>query len=394
MKEGKQQILFLAPQPFFQERGTPIAVRMAVETLAESGKYQIDLVTYHEGFDITIQNVRHIRMWAPKWLRGIRPGVSLKKLVCDFFFIFQAIKCLIKNDYEYIHAVEESVFIAIPFFCLFGKGKKLIYDMDSSLSMQLIEKWPGFGIFSCLFSYLETMVIAKSSAVLAVCDDLVMYAKKNNAKKVCPLYDVSLLDDQSESTQENLRNTIHADSASEICLYVGNLEKYQGIDLLIESFSDVVKKRANVFLVILGGSEVHIEHYTNKARTLNLEKSVYLLGPRPLSQLGAYLAQATVLVSPRIYGNNTPMKVYSYLDSNVSLVATRLPTHTQCMNDDHAILTAPIPKDFAQGIIIGLTDKDLTSKIRKNAKNLVQEKYTKEVFKMNLLNFYKNELAI
>ena len=42
------KILFLAPQPFFLERGTPIAVRMAVETLARLG-HRVDLLVEREG---------------------------------------------------------------------------------------------------------------------------------------------------------------------------------------------------------------------------------------------------------------------------------------------------------------------------------------------------------
>ena len=41
-------VLVFAPQPFFQERGTPIAVRLLVEELADAG-YTVDLLTFHEG---------------------------------------------------------------------------------------------------------------------------------------------------------------------------------------------------------------------------------------------------------------------------------------------------------------------------------------------------------
>jgi hypothetical protein len=42
------KILLVAPQPFFQERGTPIAVRLLAETLAAEG-YEVHLLVYHEG---------------------------------------------------------------------------------------------------------------------------------------------------------------------------------------------------------------------------------------------------------------------------------------------------------------------------------------------------------
>src|SRR5690606_25954218 len=73
------KILFLAPQPFFQERGTPIAVRLAVEVLGGRKGDSIDLLTYHEGSDVPLKNVRHLRITLPerlpKFLRFLCSGI-------------------------------------------------------------------------------------------------------------------------------------------------------------------------------------------------------------------------------------------------------------------------------------------------------------------------------
>src|SRR5262249_56769041 len=89
------KILFLAPQPFFQERGTPIAVRLALEVLAERRADQIDLLTYHEGEPVTIPGVTVHRIPAPTWLRNITPGISLRKLLCDLIFFFCALRLVV-----------------------------------------------------------------------------------------------------------------------------------------------------------------------------------------------------------------------------------------------------------------------------------------------------------
>ena len=48
-----------------------------------------------------------------------------------------------------------------------------------------------------------------------------------------------------------------------------------------------------------------------------------------------------ILVSPRIRGTNTPLKIYSYLRSGKPIVATDLLTHTQVLSPDVARLVAP-----------------------------------------------------
>lgn len=45
------KILLVAPQPFYQERGTPMAVRLLAATLCEFG-HEVDLLVYHVGADV------------------------------------------------------------------------------------------------------------------------------------------------------------------------------------------------------------------------------------------------------------------------------------------------------------------------------------------------------
>ena len=58
------KILFLAPQPFYTERGNPIAVKLAVTALCRDGQ-QVDLLTYHQGQDIDIPGMRLFRAGKP-----------------------------------------------------------------------------------------------------------------------------------------------------------------------------------------------------------------------------------------------------------------------------------------------------------------------------------------
>ena len=62
-------------------------------------------------------------------------------------------------------------------------------------------------------------------------------------------------------------------------------------------------------------------------------------GQRPAEEIPLFLDAADVLVSPRSSGTNTPLKIYQYLRSGRPIVATRLLTHTQVLDDEVAILT-------------------------------------------------------
>ena len=79
VEDRAMRILLLAPHPFFQQRGTPIAERVLLEVLARSG-HEIDVLTYPEGEDPGIPSCRILRIPAPPGIRNIRPGFSVKKL--------------------------------------------------------------------------------------------------------------------------------------------------------------------------------------------------------------------------------------------------------------------------------------------------------------------------
>ena len=134
-------------------------------------------------------------------------------------------------------------------------------------------------------------------------------------------------------------------------IYVGNLEIYQGIDLLLESFQKVLEKRHSVDLIILGGMDADIKKYQNKCHNLKITNRVHFAVRKPMDQLAGYLKQADILVSPRIRGENTPMKVYSYLKSGKAVLATDIYSHTQVLNNRVAEIANPNTEEFTTAMI-------------------------------------------
>jgi len=65
------KILLLAPHPFFQARGTPLAVRTVLEFLSGRG-HHVDILTLHEGEDLALPNCRihRLPLILANWRRG------------------------------------------------------------------------------------------------------------------------------------------------------------------------------------------------------------------------------------------------------------------------------------------------------------------------------------
>jgi glycosyltransferase involved in cell wall biosynthesis len=380
------RVLILAPHPFFQSRGTPIAVRMLVETLCASG-HAVDVLTYHEGDDPAIPGCRVIRIRQPLRIKHIQPGFSVKKLICDGVMLEHCFQLLRENRYDLMHAVEEAVFIA--FLARQRFGLPYVYDMDSCLSQQMIDRFAWLQPARPLMERLERHAMRNSVGVVAVCPSLAERARRDAPDVlVQTIQDTSLLDETTEVAvpAEDLRASIGAEGP--LVLYVGNLEPYQGIDLLVEGFAHAAGMRADAHLIIIGGTPQGVRRYQERARSLGIGERVHLLGPRPLQHLGAYLRQADVLASPRITGTNTPLKIYSYLDSGTAVLATRLATHTQVMGDDVAILVEPESKAFGEGLLRLLRDPRLRQQLAHNAREHVRAEYSREAFARKVNGFY------
>ena len=374
-------IFLLAPHPYYTNRGTPIAVRLVCEGLSAMG-HTVDVLTYHEGEDVAVENVTIHRIARPRIVKRVPIGPSWQKLVCDVF-MWRKLKAMLRaKRYDVIHATEEASFMAAR---LTGgdRGIPFVFDMDSLMSRQIVEKqkllWPAAKVFEVL----ERHALRRTAGVLAVCQALVDEASKYSAN-VHLLPDVAMAGDAPGSLPEGLT------SASGVrFLYVGNLETYQGVDLMLEGFARMAKDRQGVVLLVVGGKADHIAAYREKADALGVGEQVKFVGPAPVESLGRVLACADILVSPRTRGENTPMKLYSYLLSGKPVLATNLPTHTQAVGPEHAMLVEPTAMAMAQGMAKLADDAALRQKLGDAGRQLAQREYSLDAYRRRLANFYQ-----
>jgi glycosyltransferase involved in cell wall biosynthesis len=377
------KILLLAPHPFFQARGTPIAVKAVLEFLSERG-HSVDVLTYAEGAEVDVPNSAVYRIGRLPGLRNIRPGFSFKKVVCDVQMAAACVAMVRRTRYDLIHAVEESAFIASVVRAL--SGVPYVYDMDSSLAEQMIERYPMLSFALPVFQRMEAVAVRRSLGVLAVCAALEDIALAHApGKLVGRVEDTTLL---AEGEPDGRKNPLPEAGDGPIAMYVGNLEPYQGIDLLLEGFRHTLGRVPSAKLVIVGGRKEAISHYQGRAERLGIAPSVLFTGPRPLDMLPALLQQADVLVSPRLKGLNTPMKIYSYLDSGSAVLATRLRTHTQVLNDRLAYLVDPVPDALGNGLAELMSDSELRSRLATSAKEYVDREHTPQAARRKLEAFY------
>ena len=378
------RILFLAPQPFFEVRGTPLAVLHMTRALASLG-HSVDLLTFPQGEPVPIEGVRHLRSLRLP-VGKVKAGPSLAKMALDVPFLAEAAWRLRFGGYDVVHAVEEAAHLVAPFARRFGVA--LVMDVDSSIPHQL--RYSGFatrGPLLRLAERLERYALRHSAAAITVCASLTEGVRSRApGLPVFQVEDPPLVEPgeapASEAVEE-LRRELTL-GPWPVVLYSGNFEPYQGVELLLEALAHVPQ----VQLLLMGGRPGDVARMKAEARARGIGERTIFSGQRPPSELSLFLALADVLASPRAKGENTPFKVFTYIASGKPLVATRIPTHTQLLDDTTAFLVEPTPRALAAGLQAALDRPAEAAARARAALDLVRREYSVERYREKIAHAY------
>lgn len=384
------KILLLVPQPFFQIRGTPIAIYQILRSLSGRG-HKIDMITYHVGQDMHVPDVTIHRTMRIPFIKNVKIGPSLVKILLDMIMFIKAFWMLATRKYDVVHAVEESVFIAV-FLKIFFK-KPVIYDMDSVISDQLYyTRFATHGVLLWFVKKIEMWAIHNSIAIITVCKALSDSVRKINAdKKIFQVEDIPV-DDFSGEVSPEMDAAFHSQlgiGERKVFLYTGNFESYQGVELFVRAAEFLKQTHSDFCFVLVGGEPDHIEKMRSLAQEIGCSDYIVFTGKRPINEMPVFERMADVLVSPRREGTNTPLKIYSYMKAQKPIVATNILTHTQVLDDDCACLVEPDSKALAEGMKRVLDDADYATRIAAAARKHTDEKYNYETLERKINNVYR-----
>ena len=373
------KVLMIAPEPFFEPRGTPFSEYFRIKALATLG-HTVDLVTYPFGQDKEIPGLRIFRCWRPPWIKAVKTGPSPAKLILDFILFFKALRRLFVGKYDLIHTHEEGNIMGVVYQKMTGIPH--LYDMHSSLVQQMDNfQFTRSRIVIRLFRIIENISLKNAAAVIVICRALYDHAAGITAAAKLTMIE-NFMDDRPAASDPGklqcLKREVNPDG-KKIVMYTGTLEPYQGIPLLLDSLQFL---NDDFRLVLIGGKAPQVEELGRRLQAGGLAKRVLLLGQKSAADIPYYLQTADILVSPRTLGTNIPLKIYSYLASGVPVVATDLPTHTQTVTPDLAILAAPAAEPFAAGIRLaaGPQGRKVASQAREHClKHYTPERYLERV---------------
>ena len=155
-----------------------------------------------------------------------------------------------------------------------------------------------------------------------------------------------------------------------IVFYMGTIESYQGIIQLDKVWIHSIGK-----LMCYTNADIEFKS------AINMNKEGY-----PVSDV---MMAADILISPRQYGSNIPLKIYPYMRSGKPMVVTNIPAHSILTDNLNCIKTESNPLLFMEGIKKILESEQLSKKIGKGAKKKYEEKYSWKKYEKKVIEAYK-----
>jgi glycosyltransferase involved in cell wall biosynthesis len=376
-------ILFLAPQPFLEVRGTPLAVLAMVRALTGMG-HRVELLTYPQGAPVDVPGLSHRRSLRLP-VGHVKAGPSVAKLLLDVPFMAEAAWLMTTRRYDVVHAVEEAAPLVAPLARLLRIP--FVADVDSSIPDQL--RYSGFATRGPLLWAAETLerhALRRAAVVVTVCNSLTEGVRRRAPEaRVFQVEDPPLVDASSApdaAAVEALRRSLGL-AADPVVLYSGNFEAYQGVEMLVAAAGIATEAQ----FLFMGGEPAEIKRLEERAAGAGAR--CVFAGKRPPSELPLFLALSDLLASPRTHGDNTPFKVYTYLASGKPLVATRISTHTQLLDDAVAFLVEPTPAGLAAGVRRTLADRDEAAQRAERGRRLIESEYSSARFTEKVRRAYE-----
>lgn len=330
------RILLVTPQPFYEDRGTPIAVRYVAQALSELGAY-VDILAFPVGRNVTIPGVNIFRCANPLRLKQVPIGFSWRKIVLDAS-LWQGFSRLVNSGrYHIVHAVEDAAYMAAA-ICP-PAGQPFIYDMASAIPVELKRK----ALFAThlvqrLLSAAEKRVISTASRV--VCSSgLAGYVSQQVPDARVREWQYPAYSERVDGYRAfELRKELGIRPNQRVILYSGNFAAYQGIELLLEAFQRARRTRPELALVCVGATD---EELAERSEASAADQQVFVLPRQPRRQIPVYMKLADFLVLPRVAADNVPLKLFDYMASGTPIIATRGPAHEPLLDESRAFMSEP-----------------------------------------------------
>ena len=299
------------------------------------------------------------------------------------------------KDYEIVHIHEHRQTLAI-IASHFARKNNIPYIVQAHGSVlpffqkeglkNLFDKVFGFKILhnaACVFALTE--VEKEQYLKMGVDEDKI---------EIVPL-GINLEEYENLPDYGRFRSKFNISDDDKLILFVGRIHEIKGLDLLIDSFNDLIGLNENkdIKLAIVGPDDGYLTELEDKIRMYSLEDNVIVTGPLYKEEKQEALVDCDLFVMPSKYESFTTSGLEAMACSK-PLVLTKN-NHIHDWVDGNCGLACDDDKDSLRSAIEKLLfDEDLSKTYGENGKRLIKERYDWDIINKQILDIYEKLLGL
>jgi glycosyltransferase involved in cell wall biosynthesis len=173
-------------------------------------------------------------------------------------------------------------------------------------------------------------------------------------------------------------------------VYTGTLAPYQGIELLLRAFAQVVQKNDRARLVIVTGSS--FDSYDDLAESLGIRGRIELVHGDLDAEI-TQLATASVLVNPRVDSTGLPQKLLNYMAAGKPIVSFVSSAPLLAHGRSGILVEDGNVDEFAQAILKLLDSPKLSLELGESAGAAARAEHTWDAAAQAVESIYRSLLA-
>lgn len=355
ISEMPLRILMVAPTPYFSDRGCHVRMYEEARALLARG-HQVRVVTYGLGRDLAPVPVDRIA--SLPWYRKREAGPSWHKPYLDLLLFFKTLTVARSFKPHLLHGhLHEGVLVGWPVARLLGIP--LLFDYQGSLSGESLNH--GFfrkgGFLHRLFHGVEAWINRLADRIITSSTPGMQELTEQwglSTERVSVLADVVDLSQAHQYVQQASRQQLGLPVGLPVIVYLGLLNRYQGIDLLLQAAQSLVQQGVRFHLLIMGYPD---NQYRTLAATLQLADVVTFTGQVEYSRASQLLAAGDLAVSPKISATEANGKLLNYMACGLPVVAFDTPVNRELLGEDGCYAAYGDAADLARCLAAALADQ-------------------------------------
>ncbi len=321
----------IAPTSFFLDYGAHVRILEEARILQKFG-HRVKIVTYPLGNNIPDLDIE--RTLPVPFRARQEVGPSRSKLVIDVLLALKTLQVARRFKPDVIHGhIHEGAFIGGIVSRLLRVP--LVFDFQGSMISEMIDHQfissrhplvPLIRRFEGWIDRLPHAILTSShNAASLLAHDFHVALDKITVLLDCVNCGTfePIADQTRAEEMQALQARLNIPPERRIVVYIGLLDEYRGIGVLLDAAAELIQGGLDAHFVIIGFP--NIERYRARAQALGISDRVTFPGRVPYRQVPLWLSLGDVAVEPKMSATEAAGKVLNYMAMGLPVVAFDIP---------------------------------------------------------------------